>query len=322
MANLFLTKMEKKLIMIKKIKQIIYIIAGIYFICAPIFFKLLNINKIKDIKTYNLIIICFMCFLFSVIIYKAITDILFKKIVTNKIILWVNNYIKNNFISFYYESMKIIDSYIKDNLLGPKYVGETLGKWSDKLLKFLENKESIIYVLIIIFFDILPRILFLIILTMDIFVYNAMKYSYIFGLIIIIKPLFSYILFTLKEFSEYNLRNICDNNLIFFNNEGELMLTEDVLNDRIINCPDNKLKPIIKPLSFKISCRENILNHEELLLKCHYYIDNFEFFINIRRIIYIFDIIKQTTQYIFFNISVLFVYLSIWSYILFVILNK
>jgi hypothetical protein len=310
MVYQYLTKMGKKLTMTNKIKNCCYIIAGIYFITAPLLFKLLNMNKIKDIKTYNYILISFLCFIIFCTIIKIVFDLFIEK-KNNNIFLRFKEII----LTFYIDSMKTIDDYIKHKLLGPQYVGEFLGKWSTILLKYSDNKSSMFFTNIICLFDLLPRLLLLFILYVEVFIFKKVHYSYIFGTIVLLKPLFSYLLFTFREFSEHNIKNICTTKLIFFDKNSIAFIPENEINENIKKLPNEKIK-----LSFNVSCHEKTLNHIELVNKCHFYLENLEFFIMIRRIIYILDLIKQTMIYVFFNILVLILYLILWSYILYVIL--
>jgi hypothetical protein len=69
----------------------------------------------------------------------------------------------------------------------------------------------------------MPKIVFILLLIYDVFYLKKFTYMYYYGWVLLIPLIFDYILFTLKEFSIYNLDNYLKNILVVIDDDSILI---------------------------------------------------------------------------------------------------
>jgi hypothetical protein len=65
---------------------------------------------------------------------------------------------------------------------------------------------------------------------LDVFYYHKFHYVYIWGWLLLLPSIYNYIVFTYKQFSEYNIDDFNIDILAFFN-DGKVMSTEDIIDN-------------------------------------------------------------------------------------------
>lgn len=329
--------MVQKLIMIK---SKLYFIIGLILIISLFYYRVLKIHIPKSIFELNMFLIVFTTILYSiktlVLLIKLIKLRYFPKKKPNELLQKLYHkyvYPLNIIIDLSYKS---IDSYVKDKMLGPKLLGLNLKNLMHFLLNNIGNKHSY-YKALFIVFDIIPKTSILMIFGIDIIFFNKLENIYLFSWIILIPLIFKYIIFTLKEFAEYNIILILDNYLLITSNTPMyVMNAEDIINEccclyrsnileqcsseylnrtNIIVCNFGKTYILNEKFTSKYKSSK-IINKlfDDIML-------NFDYFRNLREIIYQIEKIRYYWNYLFFEIFRFSYYSILWLYIFFITFN-
>lgn len=308
MVHQYMIKMEKKSIMINKIKNIIYIIIGIYFITSPFIFKIIIIKLPKTLAELSLIIALFFLFFYFYLMIKGLRSLF--KMPSNE--LYFIKVFRDNIIiplqEIYYNSMKKIDNYIKHDFLGPEYLGKNLLKITLWVNKNITNNT---FIKCFFFLDILPKILFIIIFLYDVVFKHKLVYTYYFGGFLLIPLIFSYIMSTFKEFALTNMK-IAHNDYLLFVDEHyhEICLDNVLQNYEATSLKQIQILNVIKYISVKN--KEHYDNLEETLT---YYTEQFHIFTKLYNSCILYDHINNIMLFKCLSIGYYLCYFLIWLYI-------
>jgi hypothetical protein len=293
---------------------------GSFFILLPFIGRLVIVRLPKDIQNISIYFSILMALTFSImilrIIYLWIKAKYFKNKPSNIIFVQLQTRLIKPIITKYWLSLSTVDNYIKDNLLSP-YLGPILLRISEFLLfsMKLQNRTSIQYKIIFISLDILPKSILLLIFGIDVLLYHQLHYIYVFSGILLI-PL----IFTFREFSEFNIKLMNDEILVIKSLENSHLTTEDLLNEctglyRVDTIGSDNAFTTYR----KIFVREEYLpdspeESNKILITAS---REFEIYMSIRKAVYQFE--KFPFYWTFLNFNFLFYlsYLCLWLYILF-----
>jgi hypothetical protein len=295
--------------MINTLKLFIYIACGIYFIISPVIFKVILIKLPKNIEELHFIIVFGFCciYIFSIINYIK----LILKITTEKDTFMYNIKIKfQEFLQkYYFDSMKLIDNYIKHDLLGPNIIGKSLLKVSIFINKKINRNNAFFW---FVFLDILPKLNFIIIFCYDILIKNQFCYTYFFGGFLLIPLILKYLIYTFKEFTLANLRILHKDYLVFVDDHFTPLLFNEVIKIyEITYFNENYLEKKIKFIYLKEET--TIDTFDETL---NYYLDQFHLFTKTYHFCIYFEHIQKLSLYYLFCVIMTSIYFSLWSYIL------
>lgn len=308
MVNQFMTKMEKKLIMINKIKNIIYIIIGLYFVTSPFIFKLIIIKLPKTLTEISLILALLFIFLYFYLVIKGLKSLVHLPSTEKFFIKKLREMLLTPLQEIYYNSMKNIDNYIKHELLGPEYLGENLLKITLWINKSITYNTFIKYIFL---FDITPKIIFIFIFFYDVVFKHKLVYTYYFGGLLLIPLIFSYIMFTFKEFVLTNIKIAHKDYLLFVDEHyNEISLDNILQNYESTYFKQVQVLYAIKYISLKN--KENYDNIEETLT---YYLEQFHTFTKLYNICIFFDQIKNMILFKILTIVFYICYFFIWLYV-------
>lgn len=291
-------------------KNILYIIIGLYFIISPLFFKVIWIRLPKDILDIPLIIIILSLSIYMYLIYKII-------LVLNSIKKkesFIQKYISIPLQELYYNSMIKIDNYIKHDILGPKYLGENLLLLVKFLNKYLtEKKCSIIFSLL----DFLPRVVFLFCFFIDVIITQQLKYIYYLGFITIIPLIMRYLIYTIKSFILFNIKDYSTACLSFCDANYKEVSLEILLEGFLINSFNSNIAytSTVKYITLKEPLEENEIFDEIL----DFYLDQFYVFSTMYNFINFFEHLKKHIYYQFFLLLSYICHFIFWLYILLII---
>lgn len=290
------------------IKNILYILLGIYFIISPIFFKVILIRLPRDIQDIPVFLIVLSLSIYLYLIYKLIINVYF----TNKE-SYLNSFIKTHFVNplqeLYYTSIKKIDDYIKHTLLGPKYIGENLLKLSIFLNRRLtENKCKIILA----FFDIVPRVAFILLFFIDVVIFHQLNNIYYFGLLTLIPILYRYLIYTFKGFALANIKDLLEC-LSFLDENYEEVPLEIVLDHHVTH--SYNLHSLDIPIIKNITVKEPVSDKQDFEETLTFYLDQFHVFTKSYNYIDFFEHLKKQKYYQIFLLITYFCYFIIWLYI-------
>jgi hypothetical protein len=301
MVYLFLIKMEKKLIMTNKIKNIIYIIIGLYFILMLFIYRLIIIRLPKDLDNINLIF----CVIFIIInffcIYKTLKSLFNLEVKNLKFMQYLQH--------FYVNSMKNVDNIIKHKYLGPEILGKSLLYITTFFFKKINDNNSIITFLVL---DVLPKLIFIFIFIFDIYIKQQFCYIYSYGWILLLPLIFSYILYTFKEFALVNIQIIYKNHLIFYNNIYEIILYDDFIK-ALQKTSLNKINSL-QEIAYITLINNTNEKYQETL---DFYINQLYIFINMYTSIIFFEQLKHLSLYKIFLLMNYLSLMCIWLYIFF-----
>jgi len=329
MVLLFMIFKVMKLIMIK---NNIYKIIGMLLLIILIYFRFRD-KMPRDIIQLDflfvfLITVIFACYL--ILIIHRIIKYSFRKEkksneITNYFILYiiqpVNNFIKQSYSSF--------DYYIKDDLLGSKILGPFL----NNSMVFFIRKIGVFfrdYRIAFIIFDIIPKCLIILVLFIDIIVFNHLRLVYYFSWMPLIPLIFRYIIFTFRDFIEFNIKDFVDKYIQIKSLDPEYYFSSQDIIDECCNiykenifdlCSQEYLNRdfaiplnvgrlyILKDLVIDAYSDDNDIEHafDELLL----------IFNNLRisrQIIYYIDNCRRYWYYLYFDLFRFLSYTLIWAY--------
>lgn len=287
--------------MIYKLKNIIYIIIGLYFITTPFISKLIILKLPRDLNQINLIFSIVFILINFFQLYKTLNSLF--KIETKQLKCIIN------LQEFYIDAMKNIDNIIKHKYLGPDLLGKTLLQVATFLYKKINDNNSIITLFMC---DILPKLCFIFIFIFDITIKQQLCYIYVYGWLLLLPLIFKYILFTFKEFALVNIEIIYKNHLSFYNKNYDIILYDDFL-IALQKTNFNKINALIE-IKYII-----LIHHVEENYDAHldFYKDQLYIFINIYTSVIFFEQVKTLSLYkIFLLIHYIFL-LCIWLYIAF-----
>src|SRR5271154_1801065 len=316
--------MEMKSIMIK---NLIMIIIGCIIVTYFVYFRLIFIRLPKELinqSDFHTILytlaatISLTLFFYTVYKLYKIHYITWYKPPTNILILWLSNQISTLF-KVYYNSLKAFDDFIKHTIL-VEHLGQILKSLSVIFIKIFTKVKSKKYIIIYTMLDLMPKIIFLIAFSFD--VYNhKFYYSYQLVGILFIPLLYKYILFTLREFSEHNIKDMNESILIYYFHSGQIMTSEDIIDNckGIINPKDTYYNPkqrfslhvVDLSESYKQECFDN---GRQLTDDLMFYSKQMNFFQRIRGNVARLEIQNKYT--IYFNLIRYTIYSILWLYIL------
>lgn len=298
---------------------------GSFFILLPFIGRLVIVRLPKDIQHISIYFSMFMAITFGImilrIIYIWIKAKYFKNQPANKILTQLQTIFIKPIITKYWLSMATVDNYIKHYLLSP-YLGPILLRISEFLLFTvkLRNRTSINYKIIFMSLDILPKSILLLAFGIDILLYHQLYYTYKFSGILLIPLIFKYLIFTFREFSEFNITLMNDEILLITSLENNQLTTEDLLNECV---GLYRVDTIGSDYDFttyrKIFVREEYLpdspeESKKILITAS---REFEIFMGIRKAVYQFDNFPYYWKFLQFNFLFYLSYLCLWLYILF-----
>lgn len=211
-------------------KKYIFILFGI-FIVGYILFIRLAINKLPrnlplidsifKFVLYSLIPLCFLFIAISLFIKHHK-----KKSVNIVPEYWLK---KLNIVSvIYWKSLLSLNEFIVENT-PPRFWGENLMQFSSVYTTYLGLKKKKYYIIIYILLAFVPKIVFLLLFLYDVLYLKKFTYIYYYGWILLIPLAFNYLLFTLKEFSEYNFDNYIKNILLVITDGDVLIENVEIL---------------------------------------------------------------------------------------------
>lgn len=316
MAGLFIMLKEKKLIMINILKNILYITVGIYFILSPLIYKLLLILRlpktILDIP-FSLALCSSSLFIFFslIIIQRLYFSLKEETLIAKKFKLYISNPLKQ----LYFDSLTLIDNYIKHTLLGPQILGESLKSITIYLNKTLTEKSLRIMFFL---FDIFPKIIFLVLLILDILYYHQLKYIYLFGMLTLVPMIFRYLIYTFKEFALHNIKYSL-NYLCFYTQDYIELSFEDILDNFLTNSYQQSIIPhYIKHVTLK----ETLANEAYFDNVLDTYLDQFHIFTQLYNNIDFLEHLKKMKSYQLFMLTIYCNYAGIWFYICLLLVTK
>jgi hypothetical protein len=325
MVNLYTIKMEMKL----TIKNFLMGVLGFIIIFYYIYLRLILVRLPKNLsQNLDLIDILFLTIIIAIFAFLTIYNYCYYfnlkyTIITNNpnfkqnIILGIKNLVTAIKKNFFY-CLTTVDNLIKHEMLK-----NNLGIGLKKGIKFIYTKINFMYksssgfYIFYFAFDFLPKMIVLTSFIFDLFLYSKFDYVYKLSFLLIIPLIFNYILFTYKEFAEFNI-NLLNIDVIYFKfHDGTIMSTDDHIQEATILefDPKEPFRFNVVELSeeFKTHCYNTNDNITETIL---FYSEQFGFFKKIRRDIAIFDLYKAAIG-IPFNIIRFFIYFLLWSYVLF-----
>jgi hypothetical protein len=237
---------------------------------------------------------------------------------TNIFIKSLNNQI-NTLSKLYYDGLIALDDFIKHTIL-VEHLGEILKSFSKIFLNIFIKVKSKKYIFAYIILDSMPKLIVLIAFCFD--VYNH-KFCYMYQLafVLLIPLLYKYIIFTLREFSEHNIKDMNEHILIYYFHSGQIMTSEDIINNckGITNPKDTyynseerfSLRVIALSEEYKQECFNN---NRELTDDLMFYTKQMNFFQRIRS--YVARLETQNKYNIYFNLIRYTIYSILWLYIL------
>jgi len=208
--------------------------------------------------------------------------------------LWVSNQISTLFKA-YYNSLKALDDFIKHTIL-VEHLGQILKSLSVIFIKIFTKVKSKKYIIIYTMLDLMPKIIFLIAFSFDLY-NHKFYYSYQLVGILFIPLLYKYILFTLREFT-------------FIQNDNS---------KSIINLKDTYYNPKKRFSLHVVDLSENYKqeffdNGRELRDDLMFYSKQMNFFQRVRGNVARLEIQNKYT--IYFNLIRYTIYSILWLYIL------
>jgi hypothetical protein len=324
MDNLFLMLMDMKLIMNK---NNIFIAFGILIISYILYIRVILVRLPKELPTqpdlfesisYSLIAsIFFSLFLYATYrLYRRYNTVITSE---NFVIVWLKYQIFKPILDWYYKSLKALDYYLKDVLL-VNHLGTALNAFGTIFNSIFSRVVSKKYFFTYLCFDLLSKFFILLIFSYDVYHHNF-HYIYKASLLLLIPILYKYIVFTLREFAEFNIRDIYGDILIYYFHSGIIMTADDIINNckGTISLEDNyhNLDPkfsmhvIALTEPYKQECYANGRN---LIDDIMFYEKQLNFYIRIRSSIAKLD--NQTKYNIYFDCIRYGVYSMLWIYIL------
>ena len=314
----------------------VYRVVGLILL-SLLLYNIFHTHIPKTIKELDMYLI-----VFSFIIYSIKSILLFMKIIKLHFLIpsKPNTFFQKIYQNYIYAiinlidlSYKYLDSYIKDNILGPLILGSNLKKLMNFLLNNIGSKHSS-YKLLFIIFDIIPKLIIILIFCVDTIILDKLEYIYIFSWIILIPLTFKYIIFTLREFTEYNIVMILDKYLLIKSNvPAYFMNADDIIKecccqyrqniyeqcpqaflDRTIILVCNIGKTYILQESFTSKYESaDLINKvfDDIMF-------NFNCFRNLREIVYQIEKMRFYWKYLYFEFSRLTFYSLLWMYIYYV----
>ena len=307
MVKQYTTRMEKKLITIFKISL------GFYFILSPIVFKIIIIRLPKNIFTINFCIVVLLLLLFFSLSFKILYKAFFsrkKSQLTEKII----HYIVKPLNDFYWSNLHLIDNYIKHNIMGSNILGKNLIKFSAYINSYLYERNSERYIILFLLMDITPKIILLLLYITDVFIFKEFSYIYRWGWVGLIPLCFRYIIFTFKEFSEYNILYMHKEFLYFFTLKGEELTTSSLL-EICKNIYHKDTRDSLGVPQRRVALRQEADTQEENDIILNDYLMQFDSFMQLNMSVNVFDSLRKDFWYILFTFYYYFLQFNIWLYI-------
>lgn len=227
-------------------------------------------------------------------------------------------------LNFYWKCLESLDNLIKDNI-SPRILGKNLLRFSkyynDKIIIAKDQRKILC---MYIFFVSLPGYLFLSIFFVDIIIIKKFVYIYKFAWLLLIPLSFNYIIFTFKEFSQFNInlyiKDICD---IYYNNSREEVTVQEFLENSRLLCSllykNQEIDdiPTLAAINLKDSylIKSNLSENDDISARVMIFAQNLMVFRNI----YMHTIIFNGIHHIYgpiLNSIKYFCYACIWLYIL------
>jgi hypothetical protein len=302
------------------INKIILILIGASMIIFYIYFRFIVTKLPRDlmIQPQLILAVSYSC-ICIIFIFLTVRNLYLLYKVNYHITYTMDNrfiylkYYLNKVIQLCYKSLKIIDDFIKHTLL-INHTGKLLKAFGLILKRFLIYNSSNKYLIIYLLCNVIPRFFVLFMFSIDILYFHKFQYVYQFAWLLTIPLIYSYLLYTYKEFSEHNIHEILQDILIFRFDDKTIMNTQDVIDFTLTECKTKKYSAIPVELSKELT---QICYNEggDITLTLAYYIPQFNMFTKLRKIV---DILEQLqTKYnIYFNLIRFFLYSMLWLYIL------
>lgn len=220
----------------------------------------------------------------------------------------------SNIMKFFYKSLKSIDDLVKHKIM-VNHTGRLLKSFGLRLNHFFYSTISKKYLIIYLACNVIPRLCVLFIFSVDILILHKFQYIYKAVFLLIIPLVYNYLVFTYKEFSEYNIHGMLQNVLIFRFKDKSIMTTQDMIDFTL----DDESKPH-RYTAMPVELSEELTqlcydrNHD-ITYTLAYYLPQFQTFIKLRKIVSIFEILHAKYN-IYFSIIRFLLYTLLWLYIL------
>jgi hypothetical protein len=214
----------------------------------------------------------------------------------------------------YWDNMFLVDHYIKHKIMGPKFLGQPLVKLTKIINKFLYDRNSTRYKKIFFFIDLLPKTFLVILHLTDIIFFHEFYYIYKFGWIGIIPMIFRYIIYTFKEFAEYNIRSMHEEVFYFFTLKGEELSTVSLIE----NCKNIYHIDTIDSFGIpqrRVALRQEAQTEYENNILIENYMEQFDSFMQIRMSVDVMENLRKSFAVIFFMFDYYFLCFYLWLYI-------
>lgn len=307
MANQYMINMEKKLTTIFKIS------IGLYVILSPIFFKIIIIRLPKNILTIKVFFVVLLLLFFFLISFKILYKaFIFRK--KNKITEKITQNILKPLSDFYWGNLHLIDSYIKHDIMGSNILGKNLLKFGVYINRYLYDRNSERYLILFFIFDVIPKIILLLLYFTDVFIFKEFSFIYKWGWIGLIPLCFRYILYTFREFAEHNIKYMHEEFLYFFTLKDEELTTFSLLE----TCKNIYHKDTIDSFGVpqrRVALRQEASTQEENDIILDDYLLQFDSFMQLNMSVNVFDSFKKDFWYILFTFYYYFLQFNIWLYI-------
>lgn len=271
MDNLYLITMGMK----STIKHNILILFGTFFVAYILSVRLLierlpkalpMVHSLTEVFIYGFIITgFFMLGCINLILWYRKNIIkkeqvsLFYKRITNKIKILAD---------IYWKSLRALDSIIKDNI-SSKVLGSNLLRFTKFYNKHINMRNRLSVFVIFFICDVFPKYLFLLLFFYDVIVLHMFNYIYASAWLLLIPLIFNYTIFTLKEFSEFNINlynnEICD----IFDDNFNIITSQDVIKTSILHANILLHEGKVEPSLIYIKLKEKYVkdkNDEEILV--------------------------------------------------------
>ena len=308
------------------IKNYLFIILGI-IIVGYIFFIRLFSNKLP--KELPIIVTTIEVFFYIAIVLWFFFLSIFLLILwykRQKNIVLRNSYLESRIkplLNFYWKCLNALDNLIKDNI-SPRILGKNLlrfSKYYNNKIIIAKNQRKILGIYHC--FVSLPGYLFLSIFFVDSIIIKKFVYIYQFAWLLLIPFIFNYIIFTFKEFSQFNinlyLKDICD---VYYNSNHEKVTVQEFLeNSRLLCSLLYETQEIDIPTLAAINLKEsyltnsNLRENDDISTRAMFFAQNLIVFRNIYMHTLIFNGINQAYGLILNSVKY-FCYGCIWLYIL------
>ena len=149
-----------------------------------------------NLTEYGFWFLCYLCIIYLIVNYFIIMRLLHREENNN------NKIILNNLTELLYKPLIILDNALKYN----KYISNNYCNFMIYIIKYLQKLKEKQVIIIIILFQIVPRIILISFLIIDTFYFHKLEIFYKIILIGILPFLFKYMKYCFRDFKEYYVK--------------------------------------------------------------------------------------------------------------------